>query len=114
MTKSASFIHESAQFGDVDMPEHLVAPARRTVAANAKDPEDARQLLEMLGLIEPASQSAAAPVRCQRYCDGCKRPARNHGEDPGGWPGTVAIRARGLCGTCHHEARAAEKAAVNA
>ncbi|MCK8674287.1 hypothetical protein M1M07_24635 [Rhodococcus sp. HM1] len=104
MTKRQSVhILESAQFGDTTMPEYVIEPARRTVASHAHDAEDARQLLEMLGLIDPCIDpaGAAAPVKCQRRCEQCGRPMRNQGEDPGMWPGTVAIRAKGMCGPCY-------------
>ncbi|MGW0016907.1 hypothetical protein ACWDUD_01425 [Rhodococcus sp. NPDC003382] len=96
-------ILESAQFGDTTMPEYVIEPARRTVAANARSVEDARRLLEMLGLIEPVitAEVAAGPVKCQRRCEQCGKPMRNQGEDPGMWPGTVAIRAKGMCGPCY-------------
>lgn len=106
--RSSEHIAESAQFGDTTMPEHVIEPARRTVAANARNAEDARELLEMLGLIEarPAAQDADdAPVKCQRHCGGCGKPMRNKGEDPGMWPGTVAVRARGRCGPCYLQTR---------
>lgn len=102
--RSSERIAESATFGDTRPVEWTIAPARRTVAAHARNAEDARQLLEMLGLIEarPAAQAVDdAPVKCQRNCGGCGKPMRNQGEDPAMWPGTVAVRARGRCGPCY-------------
>ncbi len=105
---SGAHILESAQFGDTTMSEHVIGPARRTVAANARNAEDARELLEMLGLVNPfvtPRGAAGPPVKCQRHCEGCGRPMRNQGEDPGMWPGTVAVRARGRCGPCYLQTR---------
>lgn len=104
---ASNLIGESAQFGDTTIPERVIAPAMRTVAADAKNPEDARQLLEMLGLIEPTVVEKHVP--CQRHCAKCRRPARNQGENAALWPGTVQITARDMCGTCYRAEVDAER-----
>ena len=106
--RSSEHIAESAIFGDTRPVEWTITPARRTVAAHARNAEDARDLLEMLGLIEPRPAAQVVddvPVKCQRHCDGCGKPMRNQGEDPGMWPGTVAVCARGRCSPCYRQAR---------
>lgn len=108
-------IAESAIFGDVAIPERIVAPAMRTVAANAKDPDDARQLLEMLGLIEPQAAAEEAPaVRFQMVCVRCNKPGRKPNQPLAHWPGTVILKGRDMCARCYHAVLNAEKEARDA
>lgn len=95
--------------GDTTIPDWVVGPARRAVAARATDAADARDLLEMLGLIEPTG--APPPVRYQVLCAGpCGRPGRLPSAEKDAWPGTVLIAAVGRCGTCYRKYVAETKA----
>lgn len=103
---------DTTVFGDTSMPEWVIEPAKRTVAANATSVDDLRDLLKMLGLIEPASVPVEEPepeVRTWRHCAKCGRPGRHSSERQEDWPGTVAIVARGMCRTCHTKTIQAER-----
>ncbi|MCB8909021.1 hypothetical protein L612_007700000020 [Rhodococcus rhodochrous J38] len=102
MSEPSRYIAESAIFGDTNLVDWTITPAMRTVAANAKSVEDARNLLEMLGLIEPrATAPVEATVACKRHCAKCDRPGRHSSESLQKWPGTVAIVGRGMCRACY-------------
>lgn len=112
MSGPERYIAESAIFGDTNLVDWAITPAMRTVAANAKDAEDARRLLEMLGLIEarPVSDSPAV-VACQGRCAKCNKPGRKPNQPLEKWPGTVILKGRGMCQPCYHSVLAAEKRA---
>ncbi|MCD2116767.1 MULTISPECIES: hypothetical protein [Rhodococcus] len=112
MSGPERYIAESAIFGDTNLVDWTIAPAMRTVAANAKSVEEARGLLEMLGLIEPRPKSDAEPVvACKRRCASCNRPGRHSSESLRKWPGTVAIVGRGMCRACYDVVLKEEKRA---
>jgi hypothetical protein len=115
MSEPSQYIAESAIFGDTNLVDWTIAPAMRTVAANANNVEDARSLLEMLGLIEPQPAAAAEPmVACKRRCAKCDRPGRHSSESLKKWPGTVAIVGRGMCRACYTAVLAEERQARDA
>ncbi|WP_432679402.1 hypothetical protein ACRAJ3_11600 [Rhodococcus pyridinivorans] len=112
MSGPERYIAESAIFGDTNLVDWTIAPAMRTVAANAKDAEDARRLLEMLGLIEarPVSDSPAVVV-CQSPCVKCGKPGRKPSQSLEKWPGTVILKGRGMCAPCYTAVLNAEREA---
>ncbi|OOL29699.1 hypothetical protein GQ85_24360 [Rhodococcus rhodochrous] len=107
----------------------MAARARRTVAANAHGVDDARMLLEMLGLVEPRRpepEPAPAPEPEQeatpepevesavewietddgpfRKCAGtCGSPVRQKWDPPA--PGVKVINGLGMCGGCYDRSR---------
>ncbi|KDE14223.1 hypothetical protein [Rhodococcus aetherivorans] len=84
-----------AQWGDTTLPDWVIDPARRTVASNARNADDARELLAMLGLIQPSAQAQT------RTCAGpCGRPLRGRHDDPAAHPGSVLSDNRHMCKTC--------------
>lgn len=102
MSEPSQYIAESAVFGDTNLVDWTIAPAMRPVAAHSKNTDDARSLLEMLGLIAPRTASAAEPVvACKRRCVSCNRPGRHSSESLQKWPGTIAIVGRGMCRACY-------------
>lgn len=112
MTGPNRHIAESASFGDTNLVEWTIAPAMRTVAANAANADEARDLLEMLGLIEPKpkvdSPAAVAHLVC---CAACGKPGRTPTQPLERWPGTVILKGRGMCSPCYHAVLDAERQA---
>lgn len=83
--------------------------ARRTVAANATSIDDARELLSMLGILDPGG----AEQRPVRLCKGtCGRPVRSQREDADSHPGTVVVHVKGMCQTCYLRRREDAEAAL--
>ena len=112
MSEPSRYIAESAIFGDTNLVDWTIAPAMRAVAARAENVDEARDLLEMLGLIEPrATAPADVPVACKRRCAKCDRPGRHSSESLQKWPGTVAIVGRGMCRACYTAQLKAEREA---
>ena len=112
MSGPERYIAESAIFGDTNLVDWTITPAMRTVAARAKDAEDARRLLEMLGLIEPRQQTnSPAAVACQGHCAKCNKPGRKPNQPLEKWPGTVILKGRGMCQQCYHGVLAEERQA---
>lgn len=115
MSEPSRYIAESAIFGDTSLVDWTIAPAMRTVAAHSKNTDEVRDMLEMLGLIEPRPASATEPVVvCKRRCAKCDRPGRHSSESLKKWPGTVAIVGRGMCRACYTAVLDAEKEARDA
>ncbi|KHJ74679.1 hypothetical protein [Rhodococcus sp. Chr-9] len=115
MSGPERYIAESAIFGDTNLVDWTIAPAMRTVAANAKSVEEARGLLEMLGLIEPRPVSdSPAVVVCQSPCAKCGKPGRKPSQSLAKWPGTVILKGRGMCAPCYTAVLDAEKEARDA
>lgn len=86
-------------------PDAIADRARRTVAAESTDAHEARALLEMLGLIEPAPRETVV-ADGRRVCLGCRTPVQNrHGLRKSG---VRRLIGRGLCSTCYARARAKE------
>lgn len=103
------------QWGDTSLPDWVIGPARRTVCSNATGADDARQLLEMLGLVEPAPRPAPAPEEKApagtkpTSCVGpCGRPFRPKGTTAADYPGTVVASGLGMCGACYGRQHAAK------
>ncbi|NKS64609.1 hypothetical protein GS966_20165 [Rhodococcus hoagii] len=87
-------------------PDAIADRARRTVAAESADAHEARALLEMLGLIEPAPRETADVTDGRRVCLECRTPVQNrHGLLK---PGVRRLVGRGLCSTCYARQRAKE------
>ncbi|WP_432679205.1 hypothetical protein ACRAJ3_09885 [Rhodococcus pyridinivorans] len=115
MSEPSQYIAESAIFGDTNLVDWTITPAMRTVAANAKSVEEARGLLEMLGLIEPRPVSdSPAVVVCQSLCAKCGKPGRKPSQSLAKWPGTVILKGRGMCAPCYTAVLDAEKEARDA
>lgn len=93
-----------AQFGDTTLPDWVIEPARRTVASNARNADDALMLLQMLGLADTPTTERANEVGT---CAGtCGRPTRPPRSDAGMYPpGTIEIAARGMCQSCYSRDR---------
>ncbi|MGJ5667768.1 hypothetical protein QLG13_07855 [Rhodococcus aetherivorans] len=109
-----------AQWGDTTLPDWVIEPARRTVASNARNADDALVLLQMLGLIDTPtteravdthhaeSQPTAKPTACRE----CHRTFRPKGTSKTEHPGTVMLSGLGLCGACYgrqHNAKPADQ-----
>ncbi len=115
VSEPSRYIAESAVFGDTNLVDWTITPAMRTVAANANNVEDARNLLEMLGLIEPRQQTnSPAPVACQGHCAKCGKPGRKPNQPIEKWPDTVILKGRGMCQQCYHAVLAEERQARDA
>lgn len=110
-----------AQWGDTTLPDLVIEPARRTVASNARNADDALVLLQMLGLIDtpaaaqpaatnPEPQSTGKPTACSE----CHRPFRPKGTSKTEHPGTVMLSGLGLCGYCYGRQHYAKTAAQRA
>ncbi|QOV97195.1 hypothetical protein [Rhodococcus pyridinivorans] len=115
MSEPSQYIAESAIFGDTNLVDWTIAPAMRTVAAHSKSTDEVRDMLEMLGLIEPRPVSASpTTVVCQASCLKCGKPGRKPNQSLEKWPGTVILKGRGMCAPCYTAVLDAEKEARDA